>query len=141
MNSQDKRSRVMAEHELVEKVARALAREARVSEMEASGFNGIHLSEYVESCWRNHADRARAAIAALQPQDAATHCFECDTELHGPYCPKCSQGDGLAELRVGDFVMRTSPNGIWIGRTGGEGGEFATEHVERAIAQFYREQF
>lgn len=34
----------------------------------------------------------------------ATHCFECDTELHGPYCPKCAalppQGDGLAELRA-----------------------------------------
>lgn len=45
------------------------------------------------------------------------------------------------ELQVGDFVMRASPNGIWIGRADGEGGEFATEHVERVIAQFYREQF
>ena len=49
--------------------------------------------------------------------------------------------DGLAELRVGDFVLRHAANGIWIGRTSGEGGEFATEHVERVIAQFYREQF
>ena len=44
------------------------------------------------------------------------------------------------ELRVGVFVLRPSPNGIWIGRDG-EGGEFATEHVERVIAQYYREQF
>ena len=29
----------------------------------------------------------------------------------------------------------------WIGRRGGEGGEFGTEHVERVIAQFYRENF
>ena len=45
------------------------------------------------------------------------------------------------ELRIGDFILRHSPNGIWIGRRGGEGGEFGTEHVERVIAQFYREQF
>ena len=45
------------------------------------------------------------------------------------------------ELRIGDFILRHSPNGIWIGRTDGEGGEFATEHVERVIAQFYRENF
>lgn len=44
------------------------------------------------------------------------------------------------ELRIGAFVLRPSPNGIWIGRDG-EGGEFATEHVERVIAQYYREQF
>ena len=45
------------------------------------------------------------------------------------------------ELRIGDFILRHRPNGIWIGRRGGEGGEFATEHVERVIAQFYRENF
>lgn len=100
----------------VERVARALARKARVSEMEANGFNGIHLNEYVDACWADHKDRARAAIAALQPQVSP-------------------------ELRVGDFVLRPAANGIWIGRTDGEGGEFATEHVERVIAQFYREQF
>lgn len=44
------------------------------------------------------------------------------------------------ELRIGGFVLRSAPNGIWIGRDG-EGGEFATEHVERVIAQYYREQF
>lgn len=81
-------------------------------EVQAAYFER-HLSER-----RREANATIAAIAALPPQ-----------------------GDGLAELRVGDFVMRTSPNGIWIGRTDGEGGEFATEHVERVIAQFYREQF
>lgn len=45
------------------------------------------------------------------------------------------------ELRIGDFVLRHAPSGIWIGRTDGEGGEFAAEHVERVIAQFYRESF
>lgn len=44
------------------------------------------------------------------------------------------------ELRIGGFVLRPALNGIWIGRDG-EGGEFATEHVERVIAQFYRENF
>lgn len=45
------------------------------------------------------------------------------------------------ELWIGDMMIRHSPNGIWIGRRGGEGGEFATERVERVIAQFYRENF
>lgn len=45
------------------------------------------------------------------------------------------------ELWIGDMMIRHAPNGIWIGRRGGEGGEFATEHVERVIAQFYRENF
>jgi hypothetical protein len=59
----------------IERVARALARKARVSEMEASGFNGIHLNEYVDACWADHKDRARAAIAAMEGdgwQDVAT---------------------------------------------------------------------
>lgn len=64
-------SRAMDEHEMVEKVARALARKARVSEMEASGFNGTHLNEYVDAHWQDHADRARAAIAAMEPSIAA----------------------------------------------------------------------
>ena len=45
------------------------------------------------------------------------------------------------ELWIGDMMIRHAPNGIWIGRRDGEGGEFATEHVERVIAQFYRENF
>jgi hypothetical protein len=45
------------------------------------------------------------------------------------------------EIRIGDFTIRHAPNGIWIGRTDGEGGEFATEQVEHAIAQFYRANF
>lgn len=45
-----------------------------------------------------------------------------------------------AELRIGGFVLRPAPNGIWIGRDG-EGGEFATDRVERWIAQYYRVQF
>jgi len=58
----------MAAHdETVEKVARALARKARVSEIEASGFISAHLNEYVDAHWQDHADRARAAIAAMPP--------------------------------------------------------------------------
>ena len=45
------------------------------------------------------------------------------------------------EIRIGQFVIRHAPNGIWIGRTDGEGGEFAAADVEHAIAQFYRANF
>ena len=45
------------------------------------------------------------------------------------------------EVRIGQFVIRHAGDRIWIGRTDGEGGEFATEHVEHAIAQFYRANF
>ncbi len=45
------------------------------------------------------------------------------------------------EIRIGQFVIRHAPKGIWIGRTDGEGGEFGTEQVEHAIAQFYRANF
>ncbi len=45
------------------------------------------------------------------------------------------------EIRIGQFVIRHAPNSIWIGRTDGEGGEFGTEQVEHAIAQFYRANF
>ena len=49
----------------LEDAARALALKARVSEMEARGYNGNHASEYVEEWWRSHLDRARAAILAF----------------------------------------------------------------------------
>jgi hypothetical protein len=45
------------------------------------------------------------------------------------------------EIRIGQFVIRHAPNGIWIGRTDGEGGEFAAADVEAALAQFYRANF
>jgi len=51
------------------------------------------------------------------------------------------------ELWVGEYMLRRGltngipTNGIWIGRPGGEGGQFATDDVERVIAQFYRENF
>ena len=46
------------------------------------------------------------------------------------------------ELWIGEYMLRRGPtNGIWIGRRGGEGGQFATDDVERVIAQFYRENF
>jgi len=45
------------------------------------------------------------------------------------------------EICIGQFVIRHAPKGIWIGRTDGEGGEFATQHVEDVIAQFYRANF
>jgi hypothetical protein len=46
-----------------------------------------------------------------------------------------------SEIRIGQFVIRHAPKGIWIGRTDGEGGEFPTQHVEDVIAQFYRANF
>jgi len=49
----------------LEDAARALALNARVSEMEARGYNGHHASEYAEEWWRSHLDRARAAILAF----------------------------------------------------------------------------
>ena len=54
--------------ETVERVARALAAEASTTEMGAAGFNAIHRKEYVEICWRDHEDRARAALSALPPR-------------------------------------------------------------------------
>ena len=46
------------------------------------------------------------------------------------------------ELWIGEYMLRRGPtNGIWIGRKGGEGGQFATDDVERVIAEFYRENF
>jgi len=46
------------------------------------------------------------------------------------------------ELWIGEYMLQRGPtNGIWIGRRGGEGGQFATDDVERVIAQFYRENF
>ena len=45
-------------------------------------------------------------------------------------------------LWIGEYMLQRGPtNGIWIGRRGGEGGQFATDDVERVIAQFYRENF
>lgn len=104
----------MAAHDDVEKVARALARKAKASEMGDAGFIAEHVDDYVTICWRDHIDRAEAAIATMAP---------------------------INEMWIGDYMLRLAPNGVWIGRPGGEGGEFATEHVERVIAQFYREQF
>ena len=51
--------------ETVERVARALAAEASTTEMGNAGFNAIHRKEYVEICWRDHEDRARAAIELI----------------------------------------------------------------------------
>lgn len=48
----------------LEAAARALALQARVSEMEARGFNGIHASEYADEWWRSHLDRARHCLTA-----------------------------------------------------------------------------
>jgi len=44
---------------------------------------------------------------------------------------------------VGDFYIRKTPNPskIWIGRQDGEGGEFLTEDLEKAIKVFYDERF
>ena len=49
----------------VERVARALAHEASTTEMGSAGFNARHRNEYVEICWRDHEDRARAALSAM----------------------------------------------------------------------------
>lgn len=101
----------------LEAAARALALQASVSEMEAHGYNGIHAREYADEWWRSHLDRARAAISAhiaATPSD---------------------------ELWIGEYMLRRGPTGIWIGRPGGEGGEFAAENLEHVIAEFYRENF
>jgi hypothetical protein len=45
------------------------------------------------------------------------------------------------EIRIGQFVIRHAPKGIWIGRTDGEGGEFAAADVERALLDFYMANF
>lgn len=45
------------------------------------------------------------------------------------------------ELWIGQYMLRPAPKGIWIGRPGGEGGEFPTQHVEDVIAEFYRANF
>ncbi len=45
------------------------------------------------------------------------------------------------EIRIGQFVIRHAGDRIWIGRPGGEGGEFAAADVEAALAQFYRANF
>ncbi len=45
------------------------------------------------------------------------------------------------EIRIGQFVIRHAGDRIWIGRTDGEGGEFAAADVEAALAQFYRANF
>ena len=45
------------------------------------------------------------------------------------------------EIRIGDFIIRHAGDRVWIGRSGGEGGEFATANVEAALAQFYHANF
>ncbi len=55
--------------------------------------------------------------------------------------PPAAQDPRQPEIRIGQFVIRHAPKGIWIGRPGGEGGEFATADVEAALAQFYRANF
>ena len=61
----------------------------------------------------------------------ATHCFECDTELHGPYCPKCAalppQGDGWQDIasapRDGTLCLFFAP------------GRNKAKYIERAKRQ------
>jgi hypothetical protein len=47
----------------------------------------------------------------------------------------------VEEIRIGQFVIRRAGDRVWIGRSGGEGGEFATANVEAALAQFYHANF
>lgn len=54
----------------IEAAARALALQARVSEMEARGYNGNHASEYADEWWRSHLDRARHCISAFLQAEA-----------------------------------------------------------------------
>jgi len=95
----------MTEHDDVEKVARALARKARVSEIEASGFIGAHLNEYVDAHWQDHADRARAAIAAMGPA--------LSTELYDKLCKLATylteQGEYEACDLIDTVVERLTP--------------------------------
>lgn len=74
----------MAEHDDLEKVARAIASVRMIGT--AGRLHDPNVSENFRQ--RIYAE-ARAAIAAMGDGWQATHCFECNTELHGPSCPAC----------------------------------------------------
>lgn len=57
--------------EALEAAARALARQARTNEMEASGFDENHVDVYVDQLWREHLDRARHCVGAYLQAEAA----------------------------------------------------------------------
>lgn len=45
-------------------------------------------------------------------------------------------------IRIGNFRLTRTPNGIWIEIVGdGEGGEFKESEIEAVIAKFYSENF
>lgn len=57
---------------------------------------------------------ARAALSALPARAEGTRCFECDTELHGPYCPKCAQADDALEaLRESTIGLCAAIDNLW----------------------------
>ena len=83
---------------------------------------------------------------ALEAAASALHAFT----LSKAHSNKIGRAAGVVylaaapsdELWIGEYMLQRGPtNGIWIGRRGGEGGQFATDDVERVIAEFYRENF
>jgi hypothetical protein len=84
---------------------------------------------------------ASASGASLPTNDACALPGGVEESRDQYPAPPAAQDHRPPEICIGQFVIRHAPNGIWIGRTDGEGGEFGTEQVEHAIAQFYRANF